>query len=38
MAAARYARGRWWTALVWTNAILLVGLSMLTFVGLTLRP
>ncbi len=38
MAAARYARGRWWTALVWSNAILLVGLSMLTFVGLTLRP
>ncbi|MGI9184169.1 MAG: mannosyltransferase family protein [Solirubrobacteraceae bacterium] len=38
MAAARYARGRWWTALVWTNALLLVGLSMLTFVGLTLRP
>ncbi len=38
MAAARYARGRWWTVLVWSNAILLVGLSMLTFVGLTLRP
>jgi Mannosyltransferase (PIG-V) len=38
MAAARYARGRWWTALVWCNAILLVGLSLLTFVGLTLRP
>ena len=38
MAAARFARGRWWTVLVWTNAILLVGLSMLTFVGLTMRP
>jgi MFS family permease len=38
MAAARYARGRWWTALVWSNAVLLVGLSLLTFVGLTLRP
>ncbi|MGH2868034.1 MAG: mannosyltransferase family protein [Solirubrobacteraceae bacterium] len=38
MVAARYARGRWWTVLVWSNAILLVGLSMLTFVGLTLRP
>jgi hypothetical protein len=38
MAAARYARGRWWTALVWSNTILLVGLSVLTFYGTTLRP
>ena len=38
MAAARYAQGRWWTALVWSNTILLVGLSVLTFYGTTLRP
>jgi hypothetical protein len=38
MAAARYARGRWWSALVWANTLLLVGLSLLTFYGTTLRP
>jgi len=38
MVAARYARGRAFTALVWINGALLVGLSLLTFVGHTLRP
>ena len=35
---ARYVHGRWWTALLCVNGVLLVGLSALTFVGTTLRP
>jgi hypothetical protein len=38
MAVARYARGRWFRVIVWGNAALLIGLSLLTFVGFTLRP
>lgn len=38
MVVARYARGRMWTMLVWVNAALFVGLSLLTFWGTTLRP
>jgi hypothetical protein len=38
MAAARYARGRWFRVIVWVNGVLLAGLSMLTFYGFTLRP
>ncbi|GAC1577383.1 MAG: hypothetical protein NVS3B18_11120 [Candidatus Dormibacteria bacterium] len=38
MVVGRYARGRFWTVLLWSNVLLLVGLSMLTFWGLTLRP
>lgn len=38
MVAAYYIRGRWFTALLCVNGVLLVGLSALTFVGLTLRP
>ncbi len=35
---ASYARGRWFRVLVWTSGVLYVGLSLLTFYGLTLRP
>jgi hypothetical protein len=35
---ARDVHGKWWTALLWVNGVLLVGLSALTFVGTTLRP
>ena len=35
---ARYVHGKWWTALLWVNGVMLVGLSALTFVGTTLRP
>jgi Mannosyltransferase (PIG-V) len=35
---ARYARGRWFRVIAWINGGLLVGLSLLTFYGLTLRP
>jgi MFS family permease len=35
---ARYVRGKWWTALLCVNGVMLVGLSALTFVGTTLRP
>ncbi|HTT28187.1 MAG TPA: mannosyltransferase family protein [Solirubrobacteraceae bacterium] len=35
---ARYVHGKWWTALLWFNGVLLVVLSALTFVGTTLRP
>jgi len=35
---ARYANGRWFRVIAWTNGVLLVGLSLLTFYGLTLRP
>jgi hypothetical protein len=38
MAVAVYARGRRWAALLWTNGILFVGLSVLTYWGTTLRP
>jgi hypothetical protein len=38
MAVARYARGRWFSVLVWGNGVLLAGLSLLTFYGFTLRP
>ena len=37
-AAAYYARGKWFRILAWCNGGLLVGLSLLTFFGLTLRP
>ena len=35
---ARYAQGRWFAVIVWINGVLYVGLSLLTFFGLTLRP
>ncbi len=35
---ARYVHGKWWTALLCANGVLLAGLSALTFVGTTLRP
>jgi len=35
---ARYVHGRWWTALLCANGVMLAGLSALTFVGTTLRP
>jgi Mannosyltransferase (PIG-V) len=38
VAVAYYARGKWFRILVWCNGGLLVGLSLLTFFGLTLRP
>jgi mannosyltransferase PIG-V len=38
MAVARYAHGRTWRLLLWTNGVLLVVLSVLTFYGTTLRP
>ncbi len=38
VAVAYYARGRWFRILAWANGFLFVGLSLLTFFGLTLRP
>ncbi|HEY5429197.1 MAG TPA: mannosyltransferase family protein [Solirubrobacteraceae bacterium] len=38
MAVAHYVRGRWFRMLVWANGTLLIVLSLLTFVGFTLRP
>jgi Mannosyltransferase (PIG-V) len=38
MLLGHYVRGRGYTVLMWTNGVLLVVLSWLTFVGLTLRP
>lgn len=38
MAVARYAEGRSWRLLVWSNGALLIVLSLLTFYGTTLRP
>jgi hypothetical protein len=38
LTVARYARGKWFTVIVWVNGVLFVGLSLLTFFGLTLRP
>jgi MFS family permease len=35
---ARYVHGKWWTALLCLNGVLLAGLSALTFVGTTVRP
>ena len=38
MVVARFVQGRWFTRLLWANGVLLIGLSMLTFYGTTLRP
>jgi hypothetical protein len=38
MVLAHYVRGRGFTVLMWTNGVLLVVMSWLTFVGVTLRP
>jgi hypothetical protein len=38
MVVARYASGRWFRMIAWTNGVLFLGLSLLTFFGLTLRP
>jgi hypothetical protein len=38
MVVAYYVRGKWFTWLAWGNGIALVGLSLLTFYGVTLRP
>ena len=38
MLLAHYVRGRGFTVLMWTNGVLLVVMSWLTFVGVTLRP
>jgi hypothetical protein len=38
MAVAHYVRGGWFRLFVWANGALLIGLSLLTFVGFTLRP
>ena len=38
MAVGHYVTGRWFRLLVWANGILLVVLSMMTFVGFSLRP
>ena len=38
MLVAHYAKGKWFTWLAWANGVLLVGLSLLTFYGVTLRP
>ncbi len=38
MAVARYAEGKTWRLILWTNGVLLVVLSVLTFYGTTLRP
>ncbi|MGH2875969.1 MAG: hypothetical protein ACRDLV_06940, partial [Solirubrobacteraceae bacterium] len=35
---ARYSRGRWFPVIAWIMGLLLVGMSLLTFFGLTLRP
>lgn len=35
---ARYLHGRWFTVFAWLNGVALVGLSLFTFFGLTLRP
>lgn len=35
---ARYASGRSWRVLAWTNGVLLAGMGLLTLVGTTLRP
>jgi hypothetical protein len=40
MVVARYAKGRWFTLIAWTSAVLFIGLSLLTFTGTPgpLRP
>ena len=38
MVVARFVQGRWFTRLLWANAVLLIVLSMMTFYGTTLRP
>jgi hypothetical protein len=38
MTVARYASGKWFRVIAWTNGVLFLGLSLLTFFGLTLRP
>ena len=38
MAVAHYVRGGWFRLIVWANGALLIVLSLLTFVGFTLRP
>jgi hypothetical protein len=35
---ARYANGKWFRVIAWTNGVLFLGMSLLTFYGLTLRP
>jgi len=38
LAVGHYVKGRAFSVLLWANGALLVGLSFLTFVGITLRP
>jgi hypothetical protein len=38
LAVGHYVSGRWWRVLAWANGVSLAGLSLLTFVGTTLRP
>jgi Mannosyltransferase (PIG-V) len=38
MVVARYVHGKWWRLLLWSNGLLLIVLSVLTFHGTTLRP
>ena len=38
LVVGHYVSGRWWRVLAWANGISLAGLSLLTFVGTTLRP
>jgi Mannosyltransferase (PIG-V) len=38
MVVARFVRGRWFTRLLWANCLALIGLSLMTFYGTTLRP
>jgi hypothetical protein len=38
LTVARYAEGKWFRVIAWSNGIYLVALSLLTFYGLTLRP
>jgi hypothetical protein len=38
MVVARFVQGRWFTRLLWANGLALIGLSLMTFYGTTLRP
>jgi len=38
MVVAYFVKGKWFTWLAWANGVALVGLSLLTFYGVTLRP
>ncbi len=38
MVVARFVQGRWFTRLLWANGLLLIGLSLMTFYGTTMRP